>query len=165
MAIFGPVLTRAGLPAPTPQQRLKRFVQPVSAQFFLAVKKQVNKNIIQQGAAASMAHFIPKSFEIVRFVMTARSGQEMLSLLSEIHPDMILLDVQMSGMDGLEATRRIRANPDVLIADAPIIALTALAIAGDRERCLEAGANDYLTKPVDLKILITRMQKLLADCD
>jgi CheY-like chemotaxis protein len=58
--------------------------------------------------------------------------------------------VQMPGMDGLAATRRLRAEG----VSSPIIALTALAMPGDRERCLEAGANDYLSKPVSLKELV-----------
>ena len=65
----------------------------------------------------------------------------------------------MPGIDGLEATRQIRLDPD--LADIPIIALTALAMAGDRERCLEAGANNYLTKPVKLKQLATTIQQFL----
>jgi CheY-like chemotaxis protein len=63
-------------------------------------------------------------------------------------------------MDGLEATRRLRANSE--LANIPIIALTALAMPGDRERCLEAGANEYLSKPVSLKRLVEVIEAQLS---
>jgi CheY-like chemotaxis protein len=70
------------------------------------------------------------------------------------------MDIQMPGMDGLEAIAHIRKNPQ--LAAIPIIALTALAMEGDRQKCLQAGANDYLTKPVKLKQLHTTIQQLLV---
>ena len=82
-------------------------------------------------------------------VIVARDGKEVVQRAREEGPDLILMDIQMSGMDGLEAIRRIRGNAD--LADVPIIALTALAMPGDCERCLEAGANDYISKPFSLK--------------
>jgi CheY-like chemotaxis protein len=93
-------------------------------------------------------------------VLLAKDGQEAIDLAKIHQPDLILMDIQMPGIDGLEATRQIRLDPD--LADIPIIALTALAMAGDRERCLEAGANNYLTKPVKLKQLATIIQQLLT---
>ena len=65
----------------------------------------------------------------------------------------------MPDMDGLEAIQQLRQRP--AFAKLPIIALTALAMPGDRERCLEAGANDYLSKPVSLKLLVETIQDLL----
>jgi CheY-like chemotaxis protein len=89
-------------------------------------------------------------------VVVARNGVEALERAREERPDLILMDIQMPGMDGLEATRRIRAGAG--LADVPIIALTALAMPGDRERCLEAGANEYLSKPVSLKGLVQTIE-------
>jgi CheY-like chemotaxis protein len=70
------------------------------------------------------------------------------------------MDIQMPEMDGITATKQIRNEP--IIADIPIIALTALAMTGDREKCLEAGANDYLSKPFQLKYLAQVIEDLLA---
>ncbi len=85
-------------------------------------------------------------------VRHARDGEEALSMAKETSPDVILMDIQMPVMDGLEATRRIKADP--ALSSIPVIALTALAMRGDRERCLEAGADAYLSKPVSLKKMI-----------
>ena len=92
-------------------------------------------------------------------VIVARNGNEAVSRAIEEKPDIILMDIQMPGIDGLEATRQIRAADGV--ADLPIIALTALAMPGDRERCLAAGANDYLSKPVSLRKLIAAISAQL----
>jgi CheY-like chemotaxis protein len=72
----------------------------------------------------------------------------------------MVLDVQMPGLDGLEVARQVRADP--ALAAIPIIALTALAMPGDRERCLAAGANAYETKPVSLPKLLGRISALIA---
>lgn len=80
-------------------------------------------------------------------VTVARNGGEALVRAHEAPPHAILMDIQMPGMDGLQAIRRIRA--DVGLNAIPIVALTALAMPGDRERCLQAGADEYLTKPVE----------------
>ncbi len=86
-------------------------------------------------------------------VTVARNGGEAVLRAQEAPPHAILMDIQMPGMDGLEAIRRIRA--DASLQAIPIIAVTALAMPGDRERCLAAGADDYLTKPVNLQALLT----------
>lgn len=95
-------------------------------------------------------------------VWSARSGMEALDQASQTHPDLILMDIQMPGMDGLETIRRIRAHADSQVARTPIIALTALAMPGDREMCMEAGANEYLTKPVQLKQLAETIRAMLS---
>jgi signal transduction histidine kinase/CheY-like chemotaxis protein len=86
-------------------------------------------------------------------VILAGNGLAAVELARREQPDLILMDVQMPDIDGLEATRRIRAEGGPDLAGVPIIALTALAMSGDRERCLEAGANHYLSKPIKLKEL------------
>ncbi|MBK1723105.1 response regulator [Thiocystis violacea] len=84
-------------------------------------------------------------------VRTASSGALAIELARERSPDVILMDVQMPEMDGLETTRRLRQDPRLRLT--PIIALTALAMPGDREQCLDAGMDDYLSKPLGLKEL------------
>jgi len=84
-------------------------------------------------------------------VLTARNGLEAVAVAKQRMPDVVLMDVQMPKMDGLEATRRLRSDPALRLT--PIIALTALAMPGDRERCLDAGMDDYMSKPVGLKEL------------
>jgi signal transduction histidine kinase/ActR/RegA family two-component response regulator len=92
-------------------------------------------------------------------VQVVRDGSEAVAFSRSDFPSLILMDIQMPGMDGLEAIRRIRAHSET--ASIPIVALTALAMAGDRELCLEAGADDYLSKPVPLKTLKKAIRKQL----
>jgi signal transduction histidine kinase/ActR/RegA family two-component response regulator len=92
-------------------------------------------------------------------VIIAINGEEAIALTKSHRPDLILMDIQMPVMDGLEATRQIRRDPDSL--NIPIIAITALAMKGDREACLTAGANAYLTKPVRLQELAIVIKKFL----
>lgn len=92
-------------------------------------------------------------------ILLAQNGQDAIDFAKTHSPDLILMDIQMPGMDGLEAIKQIRLDPNLV--DVPIIALTALAMTGDRDRCLAQGANDYLTKPVKLKELAMTIQQLL----
>lgn len=92
-------------------------------------------------------------------ITVARNGAEAIARAREERPDLILMDIQMPRMDGLTAIGRIRADLDV--AQVPVIALTALAMPGDHERCLSEGANDYLSKPVSLRHLTQRIEHYL----
>ena len=78
----------------------------------------------------------------------AHDGFDAIRKANELHPELILMDVQMPEMDGIEATRRIREIPE--LADSAIVGLTAHVMPGSKERCIEAGMSDFLGKPVDL---------------
>ncbi|MGI0489688.1 PAS domain S-box protein [Pantanalinema rosaneae CENA516] len=93
-------------------------------------------------------------------LLFASNGEEAFTVAQATCPDLILMDIQMPKMDGLAAIRQIRAEP--MLAKIPIIALTALAMSGDRERCIAAGANDYLSKPVPLKQLVASIRYLIG---
>ena len=93
-------------------------------------------------------------------LIVAENGLEAIELTKLHHPAAILMDIQMPVLDGLSAIEQLRRDPQ--FAKLPIIALTALAMNGDRERCLAAGANEYLTKPVPLRLLAATIQELIA---
>lgn len=93
-------------------------------------------------------------------VVVARDGVEAVKLALEIKPDIILMDVQMPNLNGIEAIRQIRQN-DKPLNTTPIIALTALSLPGDQQRCLEAGADEYLRKPVSPSNLVMLMESKL----
>jgi CheY-like chemotaxis protein len=96
-------------------------------------------------------------------VAATRSGYELLERVPEVRPDIMLVDIQMPGMDGMETMRSLRAHHDPQIAATPIIAVTALAMTGDREKCLQAGANEYMSKPVVLTKLVERIKEILEE--
>ena len=93
-------------------------------------------------------------------VDVAANGYEAIAQATRLVPSLILMDIQMPDMDGIEAMKRLRANPT--LAQVPIIALTALAMQGDRERCLEAGADLYVSKPVPLRQIVELIETQLA---
>lgn len=93
-------------------------------------------------------------------VRVACNGFEVLKALDEEPFDLVLMDIQMPEMDGIEATTRVRAGDTCAPADIPIVALTAYAMKGDRERMLAAGMNDYLSKPVDMEKLYKIIDRL-----
>lgn len=92
-------------------------------------------------------------------VTMAIDGEQGVKLASAELPDLILMDMSLPIIDGWEATRQIKSNPS--LQSIPIIALTAHAMAGDREKALEAGCDDYDTKPIELPRLLSKMEALL----
>ena len=92
-------------------------------------------------------------------VSVASNGRKALELIQPGRFDLVLMDLQMPDMDGIETTRILRKNP--ALAGLPIIAMTASAMAGDRERLLEAGMNDYVAKPVRVAAIYATLGKWL----
>lgn len=93
-------------------------------------------------------------------VLIAIDGREGLEMAQSNTPDLILMDMSLPILDGWEATRQLKA--DSVTKHIPVIALTAHAMSGDREKAIEAGCDDYDTKPVELPRLLEKMEKLLA---
>jgi CheY-like chemotaxis protein len=92
-------------------------------------------------------------------VLVATDGEQGVSMATAERPDLILMDLRLPVLDGWEATRRIKAQPET--RDIPIIALTAHAMTGDREKALEAGCDDFDTKPVEMPRLLEKVRALL----
>ena len=93
-------------------------------------------------------------------VVIAVDGAEGVALASSEHPDLVLMDMSLPVMDGWEATKTIKANPGTNTI--PVIALTAHAMSGDRAKALEAGCDDYDTKPIELSRLLEKIKAFLA---
>jgi CheY-like chemotaxis protein/anti-sigma regulatory factor (Ser/Thr protein kinase) len=121
---------------------------PISPLILLAEDNEANGSTIS-------SYLNAKGYRVV----VAKNGEEAIALTRTHKPNLILMDIQMPGMDGLEAMEKIRN--DLQLVEVPIVAMTALAMAGDRDRSLAAGANDYLSKPVRLKQLVATIQQFL----
>ncbi len=110
----------------------------------------------------------PVNLKLMRLLLThegykvraTEHAEDALRMLSEFRPELVLTDIRMPGMDGLELTRRIKADPRT--RDVRVVALTACAMEDDRARALEAGCEDYIAKPVDSATLAARVRELLA---
>lgn len=116
----------------------------------------VEDNLINQKVASRMLEKNGHS------VVTANNGREALHALAGQDFDAVLMDVQMPEMDGLEATAAIRAYEEGTDRHLPILALTAHALIGDRERCLDAGMDGYLAKPIQTAQLLQALADVMA---
>jgi CheY-like chemotaxis protein len=119
------------------------------AKVLLVEDNEMNRDMLSR-------RLIRRGFEVV----FALNGKEGVELARSEKPDIILMDMSLPIMDGWEATRRVKA--DDVTRTVPVIGLTAHAMAGDREKAIEAGCDDYDTKPVEIERLIGKIEKLLG---
>jgi two-component system sensor kinase len=125
--------------APTQTQPKPEVSRPAALQILLAEDGEINQ-LVACGLVESLGHH----------VQVANDGHEVLQAMQGNSFDIILMDVMMPGMDGLEATAAIRKQEQTTGRHIPIIAMTAHALVGDRERFLDAGMDDYLSKPIGI---------------
>src|SRR5580700_1371543 len=118
------------------------------AKILLVEDNEMNRDMLSR-------RLMRKGFEVVMAV----DGEQAVAMAQAESPALILMDMSLPVFDGWEATRRIKAAPETKMI--PIIALTAHAMAGDREKPLEAGCDDYDTKPIDLQRLLDKIEALL----
>jgi two-component system cell cycle response regulator DivK len=121
----------------------------MAAKILLVEDNEMNRDMLSRRLAR-------KGFQ----VLLAADGQEGVSVARADHPDLILMDISLPVMDGYAATRTLKADPATNAI--PIIALTAHAMVGDREKCLEAGCDDHDTKPVELSRLLPKIEAHLT---
>lgn len=93
-------------------------------------------------------------------VLEARTGEQGVEMAREHRPDLVLMDISLPVMDGLEATRRLKQDPAT--SEIPVIAVTAHAMAEDRERAREAGCNGYLVKPIEPSRVLAEVERLIG---
>ena len=118
------------------------------AKLLLVEDNEMNRDMLSR-------RLIKKGFE----VEIAENGQEGVDKAISESPDLILMDLSLPVLDGWGATTKIKEHPTT--ANIPVIALTAHAMAGDREKAIEAGADEYDTKPIDLKRLLSKINSFL----
>lgn len=158
---------------PVSREQLKLFLQPSQASANVAnTGKMLGQSLTRNFAHTKDIPMILMAEDNMANIQTvggyleakgynmqyAYNGQVAVTLARQLQPSLILMDIQMPVMDGLTAIKKISA--DIAMKDIPIIALTALAMPGDRERCLAAGATEYISKPVKLKELLALVEKL-----
>lgn len=118
------------------------------AKILLVEDDEMNRDMLSR-------RLLKRDYEVV----IAVDGEEGVRMAYDEDPDLILMDMSLPGIDGWTATRQLKGDEET--ADIPIIALTAHAMAGDREKALDAGCDDFDTKPVDLARLLSKMNALL----
>ena len=109
----------------------------------------------------------PQNMRLFEMILSAKSytllkavdGEEALDMAMREHPDLIIMDIQLPGMNGLEVTRRLRENS--AFSRIPIIAITAFAMKGDKEKAIEAGCSAYMTKPFNIRELTGMIAEML----
>jgi two-component system cell cycle response regulator DivK len=94
-------------------------------------------------------------------IMVAKDGAEGVNMARQYHPDLILMDISLPALDGYEASRRIRSDPE--LKSIPIIGLSAHAMSGDEEKARSAGCSDYLTKPINEVLLFSMLKRYLGE--
>ncbi len=122
------------------------------AKILLVEDNQMNRDMLSR-------RLIRKGYEVV----IAVDGQQGIDMARSETPDLILMDMSLPVVDGWEATRQLKSAPET--QSIPVIALTAHAMAGDREKAVEAGCNDYDIKPIELPRLLEKIEALLGGKD
>ena len=143
------ILSETGSPSPDKQKTMTILAENFSEQYPLRILV-AEDNIINQKLAVKVLGKLGYQPEL------ARNGKEVLEMISHEHYDMILMDVQMPEMDGLEATRMLRLCLEI---QPVVIAMTANAMHGDKDDCMQAGMDDYISKPIELKELLGLLEK------
>lgn len=149
---------------PYDMQKRKLALKEVGTGNPLSTKQSGPKRTIQKARTILIAEDVDSNFLLLKTLigkkyelLWAKNGDEAVRQFKEYHPDLILMDIKMPGMDGLEATRLIRTYSEIV----PIVALTAFAFESDKEKALEVGCNDFITKPMSLNALEKVLNKYL----
>jgi CheY-like chemotaxis protein len=120
------------------------------AKILLVEDNETNRDMLSR-------RLIRKGYDVVMAV----DGEQAVQMAASEHPDLILMDMSLPVMDGWDATRQVKANQTT--RGIPVIALTAHAMAGDREKAIDAGCDDYDTKPIELPRLLEKITALLTE--
>ena len=137
--------------APARKRERKRGVNLADAKVLLVEDNEINQKIVLLSLSKKVSQ-----------IDVAANGKEALEMFGLKQYDLILMDIMMPVMDGLTATKKIREIESTIDSHIPIITITANALAGDRDNCLAAGADDYIAKPFQADVLVRKMKGLLA---